>query len=102
MIKEETISIKFSYPLENKVSFEYHNKGGFTRLDLFRCIYEGYKDIYEAEEKEVGDPGTYRMLYNRKQSKGKYGIWGHYMNDLRIEGIIYDSKERFIELSIGS
>ena len=102
LVKEENISIKFSYPLRNKVTFEYNNKGGFTRLDLFRCIYEGYKNIYKTEEREVGDPGTYERLYNRRQSEGKYRIWGHYMNDLRIEGIVYDSKTKLVELLIDS
>ena len=88
MIKEETVSIKFSYPLDNMVSFEYSNKGRFTRLDLFRCIYEGYDNIYETEGNEIGNPGTYENLYNRRPSEGRYGIWGHYLDDLIIEGII--------------
>lgn len=102
LIKEETISIKFSYPLKNKVNFEYTNKGGFTRMDLFRCIYEGYKQIYETEEEDAGDPGTYDRLYNRRPSEGRYRIWGHYITDLRIEGIVYDSKTKLVELLIGS
>ena len=102
LIKQETISIKFDYPLKNEVSFEYSNEGGFTRIDIFRCIYEGYKKIYETEKKEVGDPGIYPGLYNRKPSKGRYGIWGHYMNELIIERIVYDSKKKSIELSVGS
>ncbi len=102
LIREETVSIVFTYPLKNKASFEYTNKGGFTRLDLFRCIYEGYKKIYETEEKDAGDPGTYENLYNRKPSQGRYGIWGHYITDLRIEGIAYDPKTLLVELLIGS
>ena len=92
----------FTYPLKNKVSFEYTNKDGFTRMDLFRCIYEGYKEIYETEEKDAGDPGTYEKLYNRKHSQGRYGIWGHYIVDLRIEGVSYDPKTKLVELLIGS
>jgi len=102
LIKEETISIKFSYPLTNKVTFEYNNKEGFTRMDLLRCIYEGYKKIYETEEEDAGDPGTYEKLYNRRTSEGRYGIWGHYLNDLIIEGMVYDSKTKLVELLIGS
>lgn len=55
IIKEEIIKIEYTYPLSTEVIFEYKNKGGFSRIDLWRCIYEGYKRIYE-EEKEVGDP----------------------------------------------
>lgn len=102
IIKEEKITILFTYPLSVKVKFEFENKDGFTRLDLFRCIYEGYKKIYDEEEEEVGDPGTYDRLYNRGKSHGKYGIWGHYMDDLYLEIIFYDPIERLCTLAIGS
>ena len=71
-------------------------------MDLFRCIYEGYKKIYDEEEAEVGDPGTYDRLYNRRKSEGKYDIWGHYLNDLYVEGILYNLEEKSIDLQIGS
>ena len=102
LIKEEKITILFTYPLSIKVKFEFENKGGFTRLDLFRCIYEGYKKIYDEEEEEVGDPGTYDRLYNRRKSNGKYGIWGHYIDDLFLEIIFYDPIEKLCTLAIGS
>jgi len=102
LIKDKTISIRFDYPLTHEVSFEYNKKDGFTRLDLFRCIYEGYIKIYETEKDETGDPGAIEGLYNRKTSKGKFGIWGHYIDELLIEGVVYDSKDKVVELIIGS
>lgn len=102
VILEDKISINFRYPLSVQVAFEFENKGGFTRMDLFRCIYEGYKKIYDEEKAEVGDPGTYDRLYNRRKSEGKYGIWGHYLDDLWVEGILYNPKEKSIDLQIGS
>jgi len=82
--------------------FDYENKGGFTRIDLFRCIYEGYKKIYDEEEQEVGDLGIYENLYNRKESDGKYGIWGHYLDDLFLEGVFYNLDLNLVTLFIGS
>jgi len=102
VINDEKIQILFSYPLTNKVMFTYEKKGGFTRMDLFRLIYEGYKKIYNEEDSEVGDPGIYDMLYNRKKSDGKYGIWGHYIGDLWIEILYYDPSTRILKMAIGS
>ncbi len=102
LIKEETFTILFNYPLKNPVTFKYTNSGGFTRLDLFRCVHEGYKKIYETEENDVGETETYDNLYNRKKSQGTYGIWGHYITDLRIEGIAYDPETKLAELLMGS
>lgn len=102
IIKDEKINIEFTYPLSVRVEFEYVKKGGFSRMDLWRCIYEGYKKIYEEEEAEVGDPGSYENLYNRKKSNGNYGIWGHYIEELYLESIRYDAKKKLITMFIGS
>ncbi len=102
VIKSKKITIVFSYPLSTVVRFEYENKKGFTRMDLFKYIYEGYKKIYEGEEKEVGNPGTYTYAMNRKKSHGKYGICNHYIEDLLIERVSYSPKTKTVEMFIGS
>jgi hypothetical protein len=102
VIPDEETTILFTYPLSRKVEFTYTQKGGFTRMNLYRCIYEGYKKIYDAEEEAVGDPGTYEMLYNRRTSEGPYGIWGHYMNDLIIEFVLYYPESKSVRLLMGS
>ena len=102
VICEEEITILFTYPLSTKEEFTYTEKGGFTRMDLYRCIYEGYTHIYTAEEKAVGDPRTYEMLYNRRTSDGPYGIWGHYLDDLVIEFVMYNPETQSVQLAIGS
>ena len=102
VIEAETIHVTFRYPLSVEVVFDYTNDGGFTRKGLYRCIYEGYKKIFDEEEQEVGDPGIYERLYNRRRSEGKYGIWGHYMDDLWLEIIFYDPINNLVTLAIGS
>lgn len=102
VIKDEKITMTITYPLSVEVNLTLEKKGGFTRLDVFKSIYDAYKRIYEEEEKGVGDPGTYDNLYNRKKSEGKYGIWGHYIDDLVIESVTYNPKEKELDMFIGS
>lgn len=103
VIKDDKIFIRFTYPLSKDTTFEYENKGGFTRLDLYRCIYEGYKKIYDEEEEVVGDPGTLsQRVLNRARSEGPYGIWGHYLSELWIERIFYNPQTKTVEIFIGS
>jgi hypothetical protein len=91
------IRILFNYPLTNSVTKTFQSQTGFTRRDLLRCIYEGYSEIYAAEP----DPGYARGTANRRQSKGPYGIWGHYINDLVIEWVRQPKLGHFV-LFIGS
>lgn len=102
IIPDEKITLKITYPLSVEVDREYEQRGGFSRMDLFRYIYEAYKNIYDEEEEQVGDPGTYERLYNRKKSEGPYGIWGHELGDLCLESIRYDPKMKIVNLHVGS
>lgn len=102
IIPDEKITLRITYPLSVEVLHEYEQKGGFSRKDLFRRIYEVYKKIYDEEEKQVGDPGTYESLYNRRESNDPYGIWGHHLDDLYLELIRYSPKTRIVNLAIGS
>jgi hypothetical protein len=102
VIRDEKITMTITYPLSVEVKLPLEKKGGFTRLDVFKNIYEAYKKIYEEEEKGVGDPGSYANLYNRRKSEGKYGIWGHYLGDLVIESVTYDPNEKVLYMFIGS
>lgn len=45
VITEEKITIEFGYPLSVNVYMEFKIKEGFTNMDLFRYVYEGYKKI---------------------------------------------------------
>ncbi len=102
IIEDETIKIEFTYPLSVRVEFEYNKKGGFSRMDLWRCIYEGYKKIYDAEEADAGDPGNAPNLLNRGRSDGRYGVWGHSIGELYIEQINYNTRTKRISMFIGS
>ena len=63
---------------------DYHSIGGFSKLLLAQCIYEGYCVIYEEEDLE------------------KYGVWGHEMGDLSLICAEYIPEEKYCMLSIVS
>ena len=102
VIDEEELTMVITYPLSVDVRVELKKEGGFTRMFIFKSIYEAYKQIYEEEDEKSGDPGTYNNLYNRKRSTGKYGIWGHYLEDLVIESVSYNPKKKELYMFIGS
>lgn len=94
------ITINFNYPLTTPVDFTYKSAKGFTRKKFWECINKGYTKIYKDEEKDVGNPGNIPGMCNRARSAGPYGIWGHCMGDLVVEGV---TKEKNIyHLHIGS
>lgn len=98
---ETKINIKFEYPLRNSVTLSFVNPDGFTKFDFFSCVYEGYLSIYEEEESTDKDPGMIPGMLNRGRSNGPYGIWGHVMEDLFLEGV-EDKGNSNYELLIGS
>lgn len=102
IIADENIFIEFRYPLSKEVLIRYQKQGGFSKRDVLKNIGEGYKKIYEEEENSSGDPGTYANLYNRRHSNGKYGIWGHGIEDLVIESLRYNPATKTLQLFVGS
>lgn len=92
----ETIYIIYYYPLSNAFICEYNSTTGFgfTKLRLVELIAETYRQIYGEEEattKRLVIPMEERMkkigLMNRNQTDGKYGIWGHDLEDLSLNHI---------------
>jgi len=81
--KEKDITIKFRYPLKGTFEFIFHSEKGFDLDLLIRKIIIGYKKIYRNET-----------------SINHYGVFGHDISDLYLEGINYEDGK--YELSIGS
>lgn len=67
------------------------NGTSFTRAELVMLIDETYREIYrlEANSQSSATPPIQERgnLLNRPQSDGKFGIYGHDLNDLGIEGL---------------
>jgi hypothetical protein len=80
IVKGDEATIVFDYPLSGKFEFKFKNKGGFTLGKIINLVSKTYEKIYK-------DPQ-------------KYGIWGHEMGNLFIEGIVVNGSQ--VELWIGS
>jgi len=105
VIKQTLIKIIIDYPLTNNYEFTLSSENGFTRAKLLSEISKHYYLIYEEEEKSATVktiPVEKRTtLYNRNQTNGKYGIWGHDIADLVLSEIsVYKDKNGQIILSL--
>jgi hypothetical protein len=75
------IKIEFTYPMRKPETFSFKSKNGFTLREFVQAVRKGYKRIYK-------DPK-------------KYGIWGHCMADLYLEGLSQKTPGTYA-LSVGS
>ena len=87
--KLEEIIIHFDYPLSSPVDLKFTHSCGFTRKDFYNAVRKGYKKIYKKED----NPG--------RVFEGQYGIWGHDLCDLYLEGFT-EKKPGYFILSVGS
>ncbi|WP_194139913.1 hypothetical protein [Flavobacterium hungaricum] len=105
VISEKEITIIIDYPLTNVYSFNLKSEKGFTREKLLTEIGENYFKLYEEEEKSASvktQPMEEREMYNRNQTNGKYGIWGHDIADLVLTDIqVFKNKDGKLIVSLG-
>lgn len=92
VIKENKATIIIDYPLTNEYRFDLSSQDGFTRAELLKEISYNYYKLYEEEENSASiktipvDKRT--TMYNRNQTNGKFGIWGHDIADLILTEIL--------------
>jgi hypothetical protein len=105
VITETKVTIIIDYPLTNEYRFDLESKNGFTREQLLKEISKNYYKLYKEEELSATiktlpvDKRT--IMYNRNQTNGKYGIWGHDIADLDLsEILVYKTKSGRIVLSL--
>lgn len=108
----DVVKVNIDYPLQDVFSFDLRPDGGVTKRQLIDFICLTYRKIYDDEEKSMDNTkknkiqdtnsGKASGCINRPQSSGTYGIWGHILEDLFIEGISYNKPTRTVELSMGS
>lgn len=79
IIKDEEITILLDSSLKKPITVTIENKGGFSRLDLFQHIYEGYRKLFLNI-----DPNSNLEL----------------MNYYIIEKFIYNSELKVVFLSV--
>ena len=91
----------YDYPLEDEAEFKHHLTERTSILDILELGAQDYKAIYDEEGQTASaDPTPSGALLNRGDSHGKYGIWGHDIEDLVFEGVRV--KNFKVEFDIGS
>lgn len=105
VISDNKVILIIDYPLTKEARFELTSNNGFTREQLVKQISEKYHQVYQEEETTATNktvPADKRTtLYNRNQTDGKYGIWGHDLADLALDHIlVYQSRNGDILLSL--
>ena len=87
----EGSTIVITYPLSHPVVFE-------TKVplkdsyDLMRFFCDSYNATYVLEDKTTeNEAGLLPGMYNRNKTSGIFGIWGHEIGDLVLEGLIFDT-----------
>jgi hypothetical protein len=99
------IIVIIDYPLTHECRFQLTSPNGFTRAQLVKAISDKYHAIYKEEESSSDVktvPADQRTTtYNRNQTNGKYGIWGHDLGDLALDNIsVYKTANGDIVLSL--
>lgn len=111
VVHKDNATLIIDYPLNNPVAVQIRalNSKGFTRKELIEKISATYKRIYKEEEASAQVktiPLEERQgLINRNQTNGKYGIWGHDIDDLDLSSVILrtaDNGEIQLELIVES
>lgn len=94
--RRPVIDIVFDYPLSRKVTLRFTHNGGWTLKDICNAVSRGYHKIYREEEKSIDrhhrnlekDPDLDPIEAELEAAdSGKYGIWGHSIEDLGLSGI---------------
>lgn len=93
VLPDLTAHLLLHYPLEQPCvrPIQATSPEGFSRADMLRLIAGTYLEIYrqEADSQSVPTPAPAERegLINRPGSDGTFGIWGHDIEDLGVEGI---------------
>lgn len=88
VIYDTAINVIIDYPVNNPYKFHLTSSTGFTTAMLLKAISEHYYLLYAEEEKTATIktlPMKDRKMYNRNETNGKYGIWGHDIGDLLLD-----------------
>lgn len=88
------------YPLSTPCKIDIDTLFPLTRRQLVQLICKAYKQIYREEDetseiegglnKDVGGGGP---CFNRNRTSGKWGIWGHVIEDLQLHSAEVKNKK---------
>ena len=105
------VHLLVEYPLERptQVSLVSETSRPWSRSELVKTVSNVYQAIYREEEETattktipIEDRG---LCINRNQTNGKYGIWGHDIEDLNLQSLLIHQispDEVIVELMVNS
>ena len=72
--------------------------------DFVKAFCEAYQEIYTIEDESIKNVEAAHIpgMYNRNQTDGCFGIWGHDLEDLVLEDVSFYDGGRHITFMIGS
>lgn len=81
-------TLKITYPLSVPYIQEIKSEVPIKRKSLVELIVVAYRFIYLVEKQSTNTPVTnIPGMFNRAQTDGKYGIWGHSLGDLMLHTV---------------
>ncbi len=106
VINKKSIRVSVVYPLEREHIFPLkapRGSSGFSRAQLARTISKLYQHIYDEEDRTSpaivsNIPG----MLNRCTTEGRYGLWGHGLEDLLLHTVSFDQLKDIYRLGIDS
>lgn len=86
------IVLEIRDPLKDTFRFPHVNEGGWTYEQLITTICVQYISIYreDAESMSGPTPRRFQRFLENSQSDGKYGIWGHDLQELGLDDIFIE------------
>ena len=85
VLSQVKIKVRVDYPLNNPAVFEL--AGPVTVKAFISFVAQTYQRIYrEEQETSTVEAGLVPGMLNRNHTDGRYGIWGHVLGDLYLEG----------------
>ena len=108
-IHDKNIKILYNYPLNGDHIFNHESQHGFSVNDIIYIICKTYDMMYKNDTtsetinytlKSLHDTTncTHKKIVEHRKLQDKYGIWGHDLIDLCIDGIIYDKNTSIIHI----
>ena len=95
-------TLKIDYPLSTPFIEERELTKPMTREEVVMWIVDRYHFIYDVEnETSKVKAGNIVGMYNRNNTDGSYGIWGHDLGDLALH-TIYVDKNNVVTLGVDS